>query len=256
MKPKFGALTLALLMCILFSACFGQPDTGANESTPEATIIAAVGLTPVPTPAPTPTPIPTPTPSPTPVPTPDGLYLAVCDLGTDGVYFYPVCADGLKASPHKVSTPPGSGPRHLVFGQGELWYLLTELSCELFIFRGYGDKAVRLVSYSLLLPGDAESTASSVCLSRDRGRLLAGVRGADRFVMWNLARDGMPDQPPVYQSTRGRWPRDAAFSPDGRYVFCACEHDNRITVFSVTGGSPAYLGEAEVASPTCICFTA
>ncbi len=186
-------------------------------------------------------------------PTPNGRFLAVCDLGTDGVYFYPLDDAGICGPARRVQTPPGVGPRHTAFGDSEMWYLLGELSCDVLVYRGYGDQATLVERVSLLRPGDPDSAASALRLSPDGALLLASVRGANTLALLDVLADGTLGEPRWFDAG-GDWPRDAAFTPDGRHVLCACEREHRVTVFAAGEGGLAPVSATGVPSPTCLCF--
>lgn len=186
-------------------------------------------------------------------PTPDGAFLAVCDLGSDAVLFYPLDTNGIHMPAQRVLMPEGAGPRHAAFGTNKMWYVLCELSCDLLVYQGYGSDARLLRKFTLLRDGDPESAGAALRFSPDGTLLLASIRGANALVIWHMSPDGMLSGARWFNA-HGNWPRDAAFTPDGRYVLCACERDNRITVFAVSGGQLVFMHATAVPSPTFICF--
>jgi len=185
-------------------------------------------------------------------PTPDGTYLAVCDLGTDAVYFCPLEYGGIQLPGQRTFTPKGAGPRHAAFGN-ECWYVLCELTCDLLVYRGYGSGAELLWKHSALREANPEASAAALRLSPDGTLLLASVRGADTLVLWDVSPDGSLSGGRWF-GAHGRCPRDAAFTPDGKYVLCACEQDDRVTAFAVRDGGLDFLHATEIPTPTCVCF--
>lgn len=185
--------------------------------------------------------------------TPDGAYLAVCDLGTDTIRFYPHDIRGISMPGEGVCAPGGTGPRHLAFGPGGLWYCICELTCEVLVYRGYGAKATLLQRISALARPDANASAAAVRLSPKGGQLLASVRGADTLVVFAVQTDGTLG-PGRFFDAHGQWPRDAAYAPDGQSILCACERENRLTAFAVTPEGLAFTGALAVPSPVCVCF--
>jgi len=186
--------------------------------------------------------------------TPDGAFVAVCDLGLNGVAFYPrESLGGIQEPGEWAHMPEGAGPRHAAFGKGTLWYVICELSCEVLTYSGYGASARLLQRQSLLLAGQQGSAAAAIRLSPDKTFLLASVRGADKLFLFDVLPDGALSLPRSC-SAGGNWPRDAVFSPDGRYVLCACERDDRITVFRVHEGGLLFENAVSIPSPVCVCF--
>lgn len=184
---------------------------------------------------------------------PGKAYLAVCDLGLDEVLFYPRTSAGIADPAEPVRVPLGSGPRHSLFGREDIWYVVCELTCELLVYRGYGKKAELIQRFSTLREQDQEGSCAALRMSSDGRLLLASVRGANSLVLFDIGEDGLLDAPRFYDS-HGNWPRDAVFTPCGRYVICACERENCLTVFSLAGGELKYLNSFALPSPTCICF--
>ena len=187
------------------------------------------------------------------LPSPDGRFLAVCDLGIDAVCFYPLDARGVHEPAQPVPMPGGAGPRHMAFGADGCWYVLCELSCEVLAYRGYGSDAKLMQGCGALRGGDPESIGAAVRLSPDGKLLLASVRGANTLALWDVSPEGTLSGARWFDA-RGDWPRDAAFTPDGGHVLCACERGDRITAFAVRSSSLAFVGETPVPAPTCICF--
>jgi len=186
--------------------------------------------------------------------TPDGAFVAICDLGLNGVVFYPRDPQcGIREPGSWVYAAEGAGPRHAVFGEDKFWYVVCELSCEVLTYCGYGSSAWLLQRQSLIHAGQENASAAAIHLSPDRALLLASVRGSDELVLFDVLPDGRLSPPQRFYAG-GSWPRDAVFSPDGRFVLCACERDNRVTVFRVHNGGLRPIGSASVPSPVCLCF--
>lgn len=185
--------------------------------------------------------------------TPDGAYLAVCDLGTDKIRFYPHAASGVVLPGDAVDAPAGVGPRHAAFGPDGVWYCVCEMTCEVLVYRGYGRRAALLQRVSALAAADASASAAAIRLSPDGGRLLVSVRGPNTLALFAVRADGTLEPGRLF-GAHGCWPRDAAFTPDGRYVLCACERDNRLTAFSIAPDGLVFVGELAIPSPVCVCF--
>ncbi len=185
--------------------------------------------------------------------TPGKTYLAVCDLGLDEVLFYPRTGAGIAEPGDPVHVPLGSGPRHALFGRKDIWYVVCELSCELFVYRGYGKTTELVQRFSTLRMQDQEGSCAALRMSSDGKLLLASVRGANTLALFDIRADGLLDAPRFYDSY-GNWPRDAVFTPCGQYVLCACERDNCLTIFSLVDGTLKYLDAFALPSPACICF--
>jgi len=187
--------------------------------------------------------------------TPDGKYLALCDLGLDGVFLYPYTKEaGLAANAKIIGCPPGSGPRHLVFSaDGKYMYVLTELASTVLAF-GYSDgKAEFLQEISCLPPGNArESAAAAIHISPDGKQLVASNRGADCLAVFDIGENGRLGISGYIEDQNT--PRDFNFSPDGNFLVSAHQDGDKIEVFRVENGGFAKVGETGAWAPVCVLF--
>lgn len=184
-----------------------------------------------------------------------GGYLAVNDLGLDAVFFYPahtLASD--RPEPIRVATPAGFGPRHCVFPRGsDTWYVLCELESQLLIYRGAPEKAM-LVGRVAVGEGSGENYPAALRLSPN-GKLLAATgRGQNVIALFSIGSNGMLAKL-TEVSSRGDWPRDVQFSPDGRYLVCANERSHELTAFAIENGKLEFCSSARVPSPACVLFT-
>lgn len=184
--------------------------------------------------------------------TPDDKYLAVCDLGMDKVLFYPHGPYGIRVPAEEVNVPKGAGPRHAVFGRDVTWYVVCELSCDVLIYHGYG-KAAKLIQTTSSLRVGETGACAALRLSPDGSWLIVSVRGANTLAMFPVLAGGLLGECRFFD-TKGDWPRDAAFSPDGRYVLCALERSDAVSIFGVSETGLTYCETVTIPSPTCICF--
>ena len=197
--------------------------------------------------------------------TPDGRWLAVCDLGMDAVVFYPLTTPSeseagstqtgrIREQGSYVHLPPGTGPRHSLFPAGDIWYVIGELSCEIYVYKGFGCHARLLQQISVLTPNAVKSTCAALRVSQDGRLLIASARGADALALFHIDGGGLLTCKQILPCG-GACPRDVAFSPNGSHLLCACQDSHEVTVFEVTGGGLSYLYSFAVPSPTCVCFT-
>ena len=129
----------------------------------------------------------------------------VCDLGRDEIFIYtPNEETGLLMHTSSISTPPGSGPRHLVFLNSARFLLATELSNELIEYCHAGDEWKPLRAFSTLPPDCASpSSASAVRVFGDT--VFVANRGFDSVARFSLSGGLHPlDIVPI----RGHFPRD------------------------------------------------
>ena len=178
---------------------------------------------------------------------PDGDYICITDLGTDSIY---LCTPRLEPV-SRVSLPPGSGPRHLVFSRdGNYAYCSNELACSLGILK-YSPGRLEYLSSLPLFPEGAcpEDSASAIRLTPGGQELLVSTRGRGRVFIFRLA-EGLPEYRGEY-NLHGAWIRD--FNVYGDYLICGDERQDQVLVYSLSAscGSPP-LDCIKADKPWCI----
>lgn len=166
--------------------------------------------------------------------TPDRRFLAVVDLGLDEIASYPLTPAGIDETQviHNKIVPPGRGPRHLVFpAAGNLAYLVTELSGEIFALK-YHDGKFETIDSCSILPKDfvGENTAAAIRLSADEKFLLATNRGHDSIAVCPVANGVLGRVTNI--PCGGQAPRDGNFIAGGRFFLAANEKSDSVTVFT------------------------
>lgn len=164
---------------------------------------------------------------------PDGHALAVCDLGLDRVFIYPIDSVSGLGTPREVVCPPGSGPRHAVFHNGCMY-----VACEMgsMVLR-YSLDGFRLLDAKSTLPAGwtGESAAAAIHISPDGTRLGVSNRGHDSVALFDIASDGALGVPAFAGTVH--FPRDFAFSPSGRWIIAGSQTEQSVTATPVGGGS-------------------
>jgi len=170
----------------------------------------------------------------------NGRFAIVNDLGNDSLDVFTTDATGrLSTIPHqRVSTPPASGPRHLVFHPHKpLLYVLCELDSSLRSFAWYeatGKLTPTGMSLSSISPQSrikhAVNAAAEIALSPDARFLYASNRGDDSISVFKLDRQG---QPGFLQSVHsgGKTPRHFVIDPSGRWILCSNGGSDCMTTF-------------------------
>lgn len=153
---------------------------------------------------------------------PDGQHLAVADLGCDAVWVYPITADGLGQLAGKLTTPPGSGPRHLVFLGKTKGFLFTELSNEIYALTVNGAQmTIAAANNTLAADFTGHSQGSAIKISPDQKTVAVANRGEDTIVFYDVA---------TLREVRrircgGAWPRDFEFV-DADHILVCNQNDN------------------------------
>lgn len=183
-----------------------------------------------------------------------GGWVAVSDLGTDSMLFIPYAEIGNDApEPIVVHAPAGYGPRHLAFPKkGECWYALCELESELLIYHGSPTRAA-LIGRMPVGGMKGANYPAAIRLSLDEGMLAATGRGEDIVSLYAIGAGGMLSHL-CTESSRGAFPRDVCFTPDGKYLVCANQKGNSLSAFEVRGGRLHYVSQAEFEAPSCVQF--
>ncbi len=167
------------------------------------------------------------------------------------------------ANPPSSKVPPGSGPRHLVFGaDGKHVYVVNEMGVSTSVFtRDPATGALTLVdTVSNVWPGDPTSgtTAAEIVLHPNGKWLYVSNRavGHDTISVFAIDSAGglkliQVEPAPVKQ------PRSFALDPTGHWMIAAGQNSNSIAELSVnpaTGHIAPTDVSAIVGSPVCVLF--
>ncbi len=175
---------------------------------------------------------------------PDNRFVLACDLGDDAILAFPI-------HPHtpqplgkltRIPTAAGAGPRHLAFHPNGRWlYCINEINCSvsLFLWRPHGDEpaaeAVPGATVSVRppnTPADPPSTGAEIAFSHDGRFLYTSTRACDVLTVFSV--DPSHGQLTQIQQVPcgGKTPRFFALDPSERWLVCAHQDGNSITVFS------------------------
>ncbi|MEG3083363.1 lactonase family protein [Sphingomonas sp. PB2P12] len=167
----------------------------------------------------------------------DNRLLYVTDLGADVVLAFAVDMEARKlGTPHiAFVAPPGSGPRHMLFGAAHprSAYLACELSSTLIILDVDGDKLRTRTALSTL-PADWQGAniLAHVVANAAGDRLYVSNRGHDSIAVFALDPNG--DATLVqHVATGGASPRFFTMIEGGRRMVVAHERDHRVTILDV-----------------------
>ena len=195
---------------------------------------------------------------------PDGRFALVCDLGLDRIFTYRVDAAHSTlspATPPAVATPPGSGPRHSVFGaDGRHVYAVTEMGSTVLAFDYEPATGALTLRQSLsTLPAEfkGSSTGAEIRLHPNGRFVYASNRGHDSIAVFGI--DATSGRLTLVAVTPcgGKNPRNFSLSPDGAWLVCANQNSNSLSVFRVdaaTGQLTPTGHTATVPLPVCVLF--
>ncbi|HEX4085884.1 MAG TPA: lactonase family protein [Chthoniobacteraceae bacterium] len=161
-----------------------------------------------------------------------------CDLGSDHVWIYHFDADKgqFQALAGKQGiVPPGSGPRHLVFGPGQNFaYVNGEMGRNVTVFsRDKTTGGLTPVETLSLVPGKGpENGVTTAEIRRSGNWLYISSRGDDILAVFKIGADGkltfIEDVPSLV-----KFPRGLNIDPTGHWLVDAGQNDGKIAVFSM-----------------------
>lgn len=193
--------------------------------------------------------------------TPDNK-LIVCDYGTDKISIFDLSDDMEPKLLSEFKAPSGYAPRHLVFHpKHNIAYVICELSSKVLLMDYNPDThQLKLESEISTIPTDFDSrknTAAAIRISNDGKYLYASNRGHDSIAIYKLSKYGDTlsciDNVPV----EGNGPRDFNLDPTEKFVVCANEKSDNITLFernTHTGLLTTIKKDIEIPECTCVKF--
>ena len=192
---------------------------------------------------------------------PDNRHAYAADLGLDKIVCYRLDAGRAQLTPNSqpfVRTPPGAGPRHLIFHpNGKHLYAINEMgnSVTLFDFEARSGMLVERQTISTVPEGfDGKSFCADLKITAD-GRFLYGTnRGHDSIAAYRLAEDGTLTRIGIFPSL-GKGPQNLAIAAGGRFLLCANMAGDNVSVFRIdpqTGTLTSVGDPIAVPGPSCI----
>lgn len=150
------------------------------------------------------------------------------DLGCDRVFLYSLQEKLLALG--DIATPPGSGPRHLVFDGPERFYVCGELDSSVMYYALEGGLWHMKQHLSTIPEGTLNSSTAAIRLKD--GRLYVSNRGHDSIAVFNIGEDGSLSFD-RHLPAHGKWPRD--FVPCGEGFLVANQMGGGLSYVSADG---------------------
>ena len=188
-------------------------------------------------------------------------HLFVPDLGLDQVFVHPFDAatSTLGAALPSLTTAPGAGPRHLAFLPDEKHaYVINELSNTILAASHADGKFAALGSVPTLPAGFTGKNTTAEVEVHPNGRFVYGSnRGHDSIAVYQRDADTGSLVFLQHAPCGGRVPRHFKIDPSGKWLLCAHQESNTISVLALdpeTGklGEPGNTVSAP--SPICLLF--
>ncbi len=198
------------------------------------------------------------------VPSPQGSFALSADLGCDRIFVYQFgdpAADSFKpAATPSVSTPAGSGPRHIAFHPTKpAVYVVTELNNTVLTFSWDATTAaMKQIGEVSTLPKDfSGSTTSAEVAVHPNGKFVySSNRGHDSIAVFGV-NDDLTLTPIAHTKTGGQQPRHFAIDPTGAYLVVANQKTDDIFSFKIdpaTGTLSSTGHSIKLDAPSCIRF--
>ena len=198
----------------------------------------------------------------------DDRFIFAADLGADKVFIYRFDNKNGAMSPNDpgfAKVAPGSGPRHLVFGNsGKFLYLANELAGTVTVF-AYDPRSGTLQSKQTVsaLPDKfhGENTEAEIVVDSTGKFLYVSNRGdeTNNITVFRIsATDGTLTFVQRVPSG-GKAPRNFAIDPSGRWLLAANQDSNDIQIFRVdqaTGQLSPTTKISGIVAPVCVVFVA
>jgi 6-phosphogluconolactonase len=194
------------------------------------------------------------------LPTPDGLYVLVCDAGTDEIFRYPLVGATVDSAPDLViKTDPGSFPRNLVFlPDGSGFLVMHELGGKIDAYR-YGTDHIERIGEISTLPADwsAEPSGAAIRIHPSGRFAYAANRGHDSIFGVDLS-SGLDRMTPLgWWSSHGKTPRDFNIDPSGRFLIVANQDSDTLVVYAIdpeTGALSLRSSDFAIGTPVNLTF--
>lgn len=171
--------------------------------------------------------------------TPDDKYMVVCDLGTDTLNVYTMMEESGKlhrAYGKNVSTPAGSGPRHMTFSpNGKFAYVACELNNEVLTL-SYEDETLTIIDRTQTLSPDFQSGTnypSAIRINKNGTRLYVSNRGEDTIAVFKVNPESGRIVRLENYSVRGWFPRDFILTEDEKYLIAVNQLSDNMAIFRI-----------------------
>ncbi|MGD1071943.1 MAG: lactonase family protein [Bryobacteraceae bacterium] len=196
---------------------------------------------------------------------PDNRFALVAENGIDEVMIYHYDASTGSLTPNDppfFKTPPGYGPRHLLFHpNGRFLYSLNEMESFITVLEyGAAGGTMNQIQEVRTLPADFKGTSAPAQFQIDRaGKFIyASNRGADSIAVLAVDPSIGKLTPVEFVSTQGKTPRDFNLDPTGRYLFAANQVSDNVVIFRVDSKTGRLTPTGQVVSnvpePACVVF--
>lgn len=191
-----------------------------------------------------------------------GKYVYVVDLGADKIWHYQH-GNGTEfntGSPAFTDTPPGSGPRHMVFHPTyDAVFLLTELSNEVLVYKfNKSNGSLEMIESYKFLSNDqeGENYGAEIAVHPNGKFLYLSNRVNGALVSFRINSNMKLEKIECFE-TLGTWPRHFGIDPSGKVLLCADQFKDLIEVLAIDeqSGKLERIQTVDCKnSPSCVIF--
>lgn len=190
----------------------------------------------------------------------DKKYILSSDLGIDKLVVYELNNGKINQRMDlSFSFPDGTGPRHVVCSNSDYYYVISELTSEIFILK-YKDDETSILEHIQTISSvspeyDGDKSGSAIRIHPSNKFLYTSDRGNNSINLFLIMPDGKLKYSNSF-SCQGDSPRDFNIDPSGNFLFCANEKSDNVAIFSLSrvSGDLTFITSQEVKSPSAIEF--
>ena len=177
---------------------------------------------------------------------PDEEEVAIINIALDKVFFYTIQNHKLDLY-KEVSVPVGSGPRHGIYLNDYIFYIMTEYSNELIVIDLKKNEILQTIT---TIPHFKDKTSGATLLiSNDQKYLYASNRGEDSIAIFEIQKSFKLRYVKTI-SCGGKHPRHMALSKDNQYIFSCNMHSDIVSVIHVK--SEKVVLDIPFEKPSCV----
>ena len=182
----------------------------------------------------------------------------VVDLGLNKIIEYEIIYNNFSFNLNQISSISfcnNEKPRHIVLDRFNNLYVITEESCEIFKIKHTRSNKLQICEKQTVLPKETKIksnyTGCAIKINIEKGYIYVSIRGHNSISVFSIK-----NKLNLIQNIHceGECPRDIELSEDGKYLICANQITNNISIFEIDNGFLTFKNKYDINTPTCICF--
>ena len=172
--------------------------------------------------------------------------VAIINISFDQIFFYSITDHQLKLT-KKISVPVGSGPRHGMYLNDDIFYIITEYSNEMIVIDLKMNQIIQTIS---TLPNfTGKSSGATLLISNDQKYLYASNRGEDSIAIFEIQKSYKLKYIKSIDCG-GKHPRHMTLSKDNRFIISCNMHTNNVSVIDIK--QEKVILDISFESPSCV----